>query len=61
MFKIGNFKALEEQINDIVNLNALITVLQKKGLLTSEEFLEAKKQSIEQFKKEYPELFEKEK
>jgi hypothetical protein len=57
--KYGNFNSLEEQVNNILNTNALLIVLNKKGLISSTEFLEAKEQALKDFKKQYPELFEK--
>ncbi|PQP82884.1 hypothetical protein C0Q44_16060 [Paenibacillus sp. PCH8] len=55
--KYGNFDTLSEQVNDIVNLNALLILLSKKNLITNKEFLDAKDQATEDFKKQFPELF----
>ncbi|WP_127580783.1 hypothetical protein [Paenibacillus koleovorans] len=55
--KYGNFDTLTEQVNDIVNLNALLLVLSKKGIISNSEFLEAKDKAIADFRKQFPELF----
>jgi len=55
--KYGNFDMLEEQINNILNTNAILTILNKKGLITASEFVEAKEVALQEFKKQYPELF----
>jgi glutamate 5-kinase len=57
--KYGNFDSLEEQVNNILNTNALLILLNKRGLIDSKEFMEAKNEALQEFKKQYPELFEK--
>lgn len=59
--KYGNFDSLEEQVNNILNTNALLILLNKRGLINSTEFMEAKNEALQEFKKQYPELFEKNK
>lgn len=51
------FDSFEEQVNDILNTNALLLLLNKKGIITSEEFYNAKQEALESFKKEHPDLF----
>ncbi|MFS1518596.1 hypothetical protein V1503_19345 [Bacillus sp. SCS-151] len=51
------FNPLHEQINNSVNTNALIIMLNRKGLITAREFNNAKNEAITQFKNEFPELF----
>jgi hypothetical protein len=55
----SNFNPIHEQINNIVNTNALLIALNRKGLITSNEFMSAKNEAIAEFKKEFPDLFEK--
>ena len=55
----NKFNPIHEQINNIVNTNALLIALNKKGLISSSEFMAAKNEAITEFKKEFPELFEK--
>ncbi|MEH7736494.1 hypothetical protein QPL77_12915 [Bacillus pumilus] len=55
--KYGSFDALEEQVNNILNTNALLILMGEKGVISSEEFEDAKNIALEEFKKEYPELF----
>lgn len=57
--KYGNFDSLEEQVNNILNTNALLILLNKRGLIDSKEFMEAKNEALREFKKQFPELFEK--
>lgn len=59
--KYGNFDSLEEQVNNILNTNAMLNLLNKKGIITSKEFMEAKDEALKDFKTLYPELFEKQK
>lgn len=55
--KYGNFDTLSEQVNDILNFNALLMILSQKGLINNKEFLEAKEKALEEFKSQFPELF----
>ena len=55
--KYGDFDSLEEQVNNIVNTNALLILLNKKGVITTNEFLNAKDEALKEFKKLYPTLF----
>ncbi|MGG3966094.1 hypothetical protein [Heyndrickxia faecalis] len=55
--KFGNFNLLEEEVNNIINTNALLILLNNKGLITDEEFYSAKKEAIEDFKYQFPDLF----
>lgn len=57
--KYGKFELVEETVNNILNVNALLIILNKKGLLDSEEFLKAKDQALKEFKQEFPDLFKK--
>lgn len=58
--KYGDFDSLEEQINNILNTNALLILLNKKGLIKTEEFLQAKDEALRDLKRQYPKLFEEE-
>lgn len=55
--KYGSFNSLEEQVNNILNTNALLILMGEKGIINSEEFEYAKKLALKEFKHEYPELF----
>ncbi|MDF2536668.1 MAG: hypothetical protein K0S25_2003 [Bacillus sp. (in: firmicutes)] len=55
--KDGEFDSFEEQVNDILNTNALIILLNKKGLISKEEFSQAKDDALKAFKEQYPSLF----
>ncbi|MFS0767085.1 hypothetical protein [Peribacillus phoenicis] len=57
--KYGDFDSLEEQVNNILNTNAMLNLLNKKGIINSKEFMEAKDEALKDFKALYPELFEK--
>lgn len=54
----GNFNMFQEQINNIVNTNALLIALNKKGIINAKEFVDAKEEAIKEFRKDFPELFE---
>lgn len=51
------FNMYEEQINNIINTNALLILLNKKNLITASEFTQAKEEALLEFKKEFPNLF----
>lgn len=51
------FDSHEEQINTILNTNAILIILESKGLITTEEFISAKNDALKSFKKEFPNLF----
>ncbi|MDV2883851.1 hypothetical protein RYX45_01565 [Alkalihalophilus pseudofirmus] len=55
--KYKNFDSLEEQINDILNMNALLALLNEKGIISAKEFVNAKQKALEEFKAEHPDLF----
>lgn len=56
--KYDDFDSLEEQINNILNTNALLILLNKKGLIDADEFMTAKEEALKELKKQYPKLFE---
>ena len=57
--KVGNIDILDEIINNKVNIDVLLNVLARKGLLTQAEFDIFKKESSEKFRKDHPELYKK--
>jgi len=56
--KYGSFDSLEEQINNILNTNALLIILNDRGLISPDEFYKAKQEALNELKREYPDLFE---
>jgi hypothetical protein len=57
--KYGKFELVEETINNILNTNALLIILNKKGIISADEFMKAKEEALREFKQEFPELFQK--
>lgn len=58
--KVGNFDLLNEIINNKINIQTVLDILAKKGIVVSQvEYDQTKQKVIEQFKSEYPELFQK--
>ncbi len=55
--KIGNLDLFKELINSMVNIDTILNVLARKGIITQEEFDAVKKEAVEIFKKKYPDLF----
>ena len=57
--KVGdiNLDIAEEIINIKIVIDALLTALGRRGILTQEEFDKIRKEYIEIFKKEHPEIF----
>lgn len=55
----SKFNMYEEQINNILNTNALLILLNEKDLITAAEFTEAKEKALKEFRNEYPDLFNK--
>ncbi len=53
----NKFNLYEEQINSIINTNALLLLLNKKNIINANEFTQAKEEALEEFQKEFPELF----
>lgn len=51
------FDQLSEQVNDIINLNALISILANKGIIETDEFIKEKDKALKEFKEQYPTLF----
>lgn len=51
------FNLYHEQINTILNTNAVLILLEDKGLITSEEFTKAKERAYDEYKREFPKLF----
>lgn len=52
-----NFKEREEQINTIINVNALLMLLTEKNIIKDYEFRGMKQKALEDFKNEFPQLF----
>lgn len=52
----NNYNLLEEHVNNIVNTNALLILLNKKGLMNVDEFYEAKRVASQNFKRDNPNL-----
>ncbi|MCL7871048.1 MULTISPECIES: hypothetical protein [Bacillus] len=57
--KYGEFDLLDETVNNILNTNALLIILNKKGFITSDEFIQAKEEAIADFKNDFPTLTKK--
>lgn len=55
--RIGNLDIAKEIVNNMINVDTILNILARKGLLTQEEFDTIKKEMIEKFKAEHPELF----
>jgi len=58
--KIGKFDIIDEILNNKLNIDAVLNILARKGLLTQEEFNKMKKEATDRFQKENPELSKKE-
>lgn len=56
MSEYKDFDLLKEQIDNILNTNALIILLYGKGLITIDEFFKAKDQAAKDFEKQFPQL-----
>lgn len=52
------FDPLEEQVNDILNIRALLDILVQKRIICVCEFIAEKERALKEFKLEYPQLFE---
>lgn len=55
--KLGGLDIFNEIVNNRINIQTVLDVLARKGLLTQEEFDKLKKETAEQFKKDHPEIF----
>lgn len=57
MSKEKEYDSLKEEVNTLLNVNALILALNRKGLITADEFTLAKEQALADLKKEFPNMF----
>ena len=55
--KIGELDIGTSLVNSMINIDVILTVLLRKGLLTQEEYDRIRKEIIEKWKKEHPKLF----
>lgn len=58
MSKEKEYDSLKESVNTALNLEALLLVLNRKGLVTKDEFTLAKNEALINMKIEFPNLFE---